>query len=81
MIKFIKVRATDGTIIRHQTEDGRFVIRRNYGIGIGQNRWVIRCTDGTTPFNGYRSAPKACASEIVQTIAEAKEVIEHYGYS
>ena len=81
MIKFIKVRATDGTIIRHETEDGRFVIRRNSGIGIGQNRWIVHCEDGSTPFNGYRGMPKACAAEIVQTIAEAKEVIERYGYS
>jgi len=80
MIKFIKVRATNGTIIRHETEDGRFAIRRNMGIGIGQNRWVVHCKDGSTPFNGYRGKPKACDSEIVQTMAEAKEVIMEYGY-
>jgi len=80
MIKFIKIRK-NGHIIAHETEDGRFRISKNTGIGIGYNRWVIRTTDGSTPFNGYKGKPKACGAEIVQTIAEAKETIMEYGYS
>ena len=80
MIKLIKIRK-NGQIIAHETEDGRFRVRRNYGIGIGANRWIVRTTDGSTPFNGYRSKPKDSYVTIVQTIAHAKEAIERYGYS
>jgi hypothetical protein len=78
MIKFIKIRK-NGQIVAHETEDGRFRVRRNMGIGIGQNRWIVRTTDGSTPFNGYKGKPKDSYVEIVQTIADAKEVIERYG--
>jgi hypothetical protein len=81
MIKFIKVRATNGTIIRHETEDGRFTVRRNSGIGIGYDRWIVTAKDGSTPFNGYKGRPKDSYVEIVQTIAEAKDIIERYGYA
>lgn len=78
MIKFIKIRK-NGHFIRHETEDGRFQIRKNTGIGIGQNRWIVKTTDGSTPFNGYKGKPKASSVKIVQTIADAQEVIERYG--
>ncbi len=77
-MKFIAVRRNN-QIIRYETEDGRFFISKNSGIGIGYNRWVIRTTDGSTPFNGYKGKPKACSAEIVQTIADAKDAIERYG--
>ncbi len=77
-MKFIAIRKNN-QIVRYETEDGKFTIRKNTGIGIGYNRWVINTTDGSTPFNGYKGKPNACGAEIVQTIADAKEAIKNYG--
>ena len=78
MIKFIKIRK-NGQIVYQETEDGRFRISRNYGIGVGTNRWVLTARDGSTPFNGYKRRPKDSDVELVETIAQAKEMIERYG--
>jgi hypothetical protein len=78
MIKFIKIRK-NGQIVAQETEDGRFRITRNFGIGVGTNRWVLKTTDGSTPFNGYKRKPKDSHVELVESIAQAKEMIERYG--